>query len=227
MNRFRFSLGSFLAVVTLLAVGLSAMASQSRLAASAALTAYIILLCIALAGSLMPHATNRPFWIGLAIFGWTYWFFEFDTQQGTAQPVRTTAVALISGMIVQQPTPGRVGLLTQDLIDFLETSVTPGRSVGSKVMGQWRGGSYYSGTISEVKDGQYLIIWDDGSAPQWTPPSGILPHSPSLRVAAHATIGGLFALLGGVVVAILFGGPRTKAAATTESSTATRQPENE
>ena len=62
---------------------------------------------------------------------------------------------------------------------------------------QWRGGSYYSGTITEVKDGQYLIVWDEGSAPQWTPPSGILPLSPSLRVATHATIGGLFALLGG------------------------------
>ena len=87
--------------------------------------------------------------------------------------------------------------------------MTPGRSVGSKVMGQWRGGSYYSGTITEAKDGQYLIVWDDGSAPQWTPSSGILPHSPSLRVAAHATIGGLFALLGGVLVAVLFGGKPT------------------
>lgn len=212
MNRFRFSLGSFLAVVTLLALGLSAMASQSRLAASAVLTAFVVLLCVALAGALMPHASNRAFWIGLAIFGWTYWFLEFDTQQGAPQPVRSTSIALISGMIVQQPAPGPVGLLTQDLIDFLETSVTPGRAVGSKVMGQWRGGSYYSGTISEVKDGQYLIVWDDGSAPQWTPPSGILPHSPSLRVAAHATIGGLFALLGGVAVAILFGAksPPTK-----------------
>jgi hypothetical protein len=205
MNRFRFSLGSFLAVVTLLAVGLSAMASQSRLAASAAMTAYVVLICVALAGSVLPQSANRPFWIGLAIFGWTYWFFEFDTQQGAPQPVRTTSIALISGMAVQQPTPGPVGMLTQDLIDFLETSVTPGRSVGSKVMGQWRGGSYYSGTISQVQDGQYLIVWDDGSAPQWTPPSGILPHSPSLRVAAHATIGGLFALLGGVIVALLFG----------------------
>lgn len=206
MNRFRFSLGSFLAVVTLLALGLATMSSQSRLAASAALTAYVIMLCVSLAGALMPQAANRPFWIGFAIFGWTYWFVEFDAGAASSQPARVPTTSFISGVVVQQPPQSNVGLLTQDLINFLETSVTPGRSVGSKVMGQWRGGSYYSGTITEVRDGQYLIVWDDGSAPQWTPPSGILPHSPSLRVAAHATIGGLFALLGGVVVAVLFGG---------------------
>jgi hypothetical protein len=209
MNRFRFSLGSFLAVVTLLALGLAAMASQSRLVASASLTAYLVLLCVALAGAVLPNSANRPFWIGLAIFGWTYWFLEFDAGQASVTQPRapTTSFIALSGVMVQQPTPmpGRVGLLTQYLIDFLETSVTPGRSVGSKVMGQWRGGSYYSGTITEVKDAQYLIVWDDGSAPQWTPRTGILPHSPSLRVAAHATIGGLFALLGGVIVALLFG----------------------
>lgn len=206
MNRFRFSLGSFLAVVTLLALGLATMSSQSRLAASAALTAYVIMLCVSLAGAMLPQAANRAFWIGFAIFGWTYWFIEFDTGAASTQPMRVPTTSFIPGVVVQQPPHPNVGLLTQDLIDFLETSVTPGRSVGSKVMGQWRGGSYYSGTISQVQDGQYLIVWDDGSAPQWTPPSGILPHSPSLRVAAHATIGGLFALLGGVIVALIFGG---------------------
>jgi len=221
MNRFRFSLGSFLAVVTLLALGLATMSSQSRLAASAALTAYVIMLCVSLAGAILPQAANRPFWIGFAIFGWTYWFIEFDTGAASTQPIRVPTTSFISGVVVQQPPHPNVGLLTQDLIDFLETSVTPGRKVGSKVMGQWRGGSYYSGTISQVQDGQYLIVWDDGSAPQWTPPSGILPHSPSLRVAAHATIGGLFALFGGVIVALIFGG---KAAPKERASEKTADP---
>ena len=60
-------------------------------------------------------------------------------------------------------------------------------------------------TFVEAKDGQYLIVWDDGSPQQWTPPSQILPNSPNLRLAGHATLGGLFALLGGVIVAVLFG----------------------
>ena len=219
MNRFRFSLGSFLAVVTLLALGLAAMASQSRLAASAALTAYVIMLCVSLAGAVLPQAPNRAFWIGLTVFGWTYWFVEFDTGNPTSgQSLRAPTTAFISGMVVQQPARPNVGLLTQDLIDFLEISVTPGRTVNSKVMGQWRGGSYYSGTITEVRDSQYLIVWDDGSAPQWTPPSGILPHSPSLRVAAHATIGSLFALFGAVLVAVLFGGQPTPTRSVSEET---------
>lgn len=214
MNRFRFSLTSFLVVVTLLAVGLGAMASQSPLAASAALTAYLVLICVALAGAILPHAPNRAFWIGLAIFGWTYWFFEFDTHLASSGQPRTTAIALSSGLIMSQPAaPQRLGLVTQDAIDFLETRITPGRSVGSKVMGQWRGGSYYPGTIVEAGDGQYLITWDDGSPQQWTPSNQILPHSPSLRVAAHATLGGLFALFGGVLVAVLFGGKKQTATA--------------
>lgn len=228
MNRFRFSLGTFLVVVTLLAVALAALVSQSRLAASAALTAYLVLLCVALAGAILPQAPNRAFWIGFAIFGWTYWLVEFDTTQVNSGQSRATSIAIYSGLIVNQSgAQPRVGLITQDLIDYLETHVTPGRSVGSKVMGQWRGGSYYSGTITQVQDGQYLIVWDDGSAPQWTPSSGILPHSPSMRVAAHATIGGLFALLGGVIVAILFGGSRKETATANRPSTLPRKSEDE
>jgi hypothetical protein len=222
MGRFRFSLGTFLIVVTLLALGLAALASQSRLAASAALTAYLILLGVALAGSFLPQIPNRAFWIGFAIFGWTYWFVEFDVgTPPSTQPVAPTTsfIALSGRMLSSQPnSPQPVGLITGDLIDFLESQVTPGRAINSKVMAQWRSGSYYSGTIREAQDGQYLIVWDDGSAPQWTPSSGILPHSPSLRVAAHATIGGLFALLGGALVAIFFGAGRGATQAGDKSS---------
>jgi hypothetical protein len=213
MNRFRFSLGSFLIVVTLLALALAALVSQSRLAASAALTAYLVLLCLALAGALIPHTGNRAFWIGFAIFGWTYWFVEFDTGVNAAgQPRTTMAMAVYTSFIPNQSAaPQHMGLLTQDVIEYLETHLTPGREIGAKVMAQWRGGSYYSGTILEANEGQYLIKWDDGSPQQWTPSNQILPHVPSMRVAAHAVMGGLFALIGGVVVALFFGSKRSAA----------------
>lgn len=218
MNRFRFSIGSFLVVVTLAAAGLAAMASQSPLAASGALTLILMLLCLALAGAMIPTAPQRIFCIGFAIFGWTYWFIEFDANVPRNQPQPNSGLFVLSGLVAGPSSPQRTGLITHALIDFVEKHVTPGRSLGSKVMAQWRGGTYYSGTITESKDGEYLITWDDNSAPQWTPSHQMLPQSPSLRVAAHSTLCGLFALLGGVLVALLFGGQRLATTAKPEAA---------
>ena len=213
MSRFRFSIRAFLVVVTLFGCGLAAMVSQSPLATSLAYTVFLVLLCLALAGAILA-TSNRAFWLGFAIFGWTYWFVEFDASGGDRRPAPTSIRILTSGTLASQPsTPSAsAGLLTGELMDLVESRMTASRSVGSKVIAQWRGGTYYSGTITDAKDGQYLIVWDDGSAPQWTPPSQILPNSPNLRLAAHATLGSLFALVGGVLVALLFGGswPRQK-----------------
>lgn len=212
MSRFRFSIRAFLVVVTLLGCGLAAMVSQSPLATSLAYTVFLVLLCVALAGAILA-TSNRAFWLGFAIFGWTYWFVEFDASQSDRQPAGIPVTFLSrtltrSPVNLQQPlqSSAPAGLLTRELMELLESRMTGSRSVGSKVIAQWRGGTYYSGTITDAKEGQYLIVWDDGSAPQWTPPSQILPNSPNLRLAAHATLGGLFALAGGVLVALLFGG---------------------
>ena len=206
MNRFRFSIGSLLIVLTLLGCGLAAMVSQSLWATSMVYTAYLALICLAAAGAVL--APQRAFWLGLAIFGWTYWFVEFDASGANARPPASVPVLL--GWGGPQPTPQpRAGLLTSELMTLLEERMTTHRQVGSKVIAQWRGGSYYSGTITEAQNGQYLIVWDDGSAPQWTAPSQIQPNSPNLRIAAHATLGGLFALIGGSIVAVIFGVQRT------------------
>ncbi len=208
MGRFRFSIGTFLVVVTLLACGLGAMASQSRVATSLAYTAFLSLLCVALAGAILPNS-HRPFWLGFAIFGWMYWFAEFDASASAPQVAQTQTIRFLSGIgyASSPPTPEpRAGLLTSELMELLESRMTVNRQVGSKVIAQWRGGTYYSGTIIEVNEGLFLIDWDDGSADQWTPASQILPNSPNLRLAGHATLGGMFALLGGVLVAVMFGG---------------------
>jgi hypothetical protein len=208
MNPFRFSISTFLIVVTLLGCGLAAMASQSRFATSFAYSAFLVLICLAMAGAILGNSPHRAFWLGFAIFGWTYWFVEFDSAGGVSQPATPVAFTLLTRMAinVNQPAPQqRAGLLTGELMELLESRMTANRQVGSKVVAQWRGGTYYSGTIIEVNDGLYLIDWDDGSADQWTPPSQILPNSPNLRLAGHATLGGLFALLGGVLVAVFFG----------------------
>jgi hypothetical protein len=207
MSRFRFSLTTFLAVVTLLAIGLAAMTSQSRVATSMAYTAFVVLLCLATTGTVVATAEKRPFWLGFAIFGWTYWFVEFDASGGQSapQPQVVSTFAFLTGRIATSSRVPRASFITEDLMAWLESRISAKLAVGSKVTAQYRGGSYYSGTITQASGGQYLVVWDDGSPQQWTPPSQILPNSPNLRIAAHATLGGLFALFGGALVTIVFG----------------------
>lgn len=216
MSRFRFSIAHFLTVVTLVAIGLAATASQSRVATSLAYTAFVVLLGISTGGAILASGPRRAFWIGFAIFGWMYWFVEFNVEGGSYQP-QPVAVTLFNLSGGRSSSPPRAapppGLITGDLMNWLEATMTANLNVGSKVTAQWRGGTYYSGTITQASGGQYLIVWDDGSPQQWTPPSQIAPNSPNLRVAAHATLGGLFALVGGVAVALLFGKPEVGRAA--------------
>ena len=208
MSRFRFSIATFLIVVTLLALGLAAMGSQSHLATSAAYTAFLVLLGVATAGAILAAGPRRAFWLGFAIFGWSYWFVEFDAS-GQREPVVSQSMVVsltrLTGRSSPQPAMPAPGLLTSSLLGWLEASMSPNFAVGSKIMAKWRGGSYYSGTIIQANNGQYLIVWDDGSPQQWTPPSHIAPNGHNLRLAAHATLGGLFALAGGVLVGVLFG----------------------
>src|SRR5262245_28083647 len=171
MSRFRFSIAGFFLVLTLVAFGLAATVSQSDLAGSAAFTVFLGLLCLATAGAILRVLPERAFWLGFALFGWTYWLCEFESELPTPQP------SVLSGFVFARATStsasSRPGLITHHFLQYLASNLAPSRAIGSKVMGQWRGGSYYSGTISEANVDQYLIIWDDGSAPQWTPTTQI------------------------------------------------------
>jgi len=48
------------------------------------------------------------------------------------------------------------------------------------------------------------VKWTDGSAPQWTPGTQILSNSPGTRSSAHAILGTLFGLFGGMLVTLVF-----------------------
>jgi len=217
MSRFRFSIAGFFLVVTLVAFGLAASVSQSEMAGSAAFTVFLGLLCLATAGAILRPLPARAFWLGFALFGWTYWVCEFESELPSPQRGFVGSL-LFYGSSPSNSQSNRPSLVTRHLIQLMADSLTPSRSVGSKVMGQWRGGSYYSGTISQASGDQYLIIWDDGSAPQWTPTTQIMPTSPSVLVAGHSLCGGLFALIGGALAAILFGAPSSDRKQPSESA---------
>ncbi len=204
MTRFRFTIAGFFLVLTLVAFGLAATVSQSELAGSAAYTLFVGLLCLAAAGAILRPLPARAFWLGFALFGWTYWMVEYETELPT--PQQTYLTRFIGMGATPNQASGRPTLVTRHLLSAIAASVIPSREVGTKVIAQWRGGSYYTGMITEAKGEQYLIVWDDGSAPQWTPTTQILPSSPSILVAGHSLCGGLFALLGGILAAVLLSG---------------------
>src|SRR5262245_41208380 len=113
MSRFRFSIGSCLAAVTLLALGLAALVSQSMLGASVAYTTFLMLLALATTLAIVPGSRQRLFCAGFAVFGWCYWFTEFEVPPASVPPqLWTTGIS--SGLPrPQTPTDRRgPGLLT-------------------------------------------------------------------------------------------------------------------
>jgi hypothetical protein len=202
MGRFRFSMTTFLVVISLLAAGLAALVSQSRLGASAAYSFFLAILCLAVVGALVGGGDRRVFWLGFALFGWCYWFAEFKQPPNPQNPY----VVYYGWYGTTQPTQP-TGLITTEFLSFVEDKLSANRAVGSQVYAQWRGGGYYPGTITQADgSGSYLVAWSDGSAPQWTTSNFIQPGAPQVRVTGHAVMGSLWALLGGVLASMLFGG---------------------
>ena len=212
MFRFRFSLLHFLIVITLLAIGLAALASQSRLAASGVYSLYLALICLALAGAIAGRGDWRPFWIGFAVFGWTYFLFAFETTSSSSSQQGWTTSWLSAVSYRYYGTDASLGsrLITSELIDYLEDHLIASHEVGSKVMAQWNGGSYYSGTIKSADETGYLIAWDDGSTPTPVPLTAIRGYTPYARVSGHSLFGSLAALLGGILTAGFFGGKQER-----------------
>lgn len=187
--------------MTLLSIGLWAYVNQSDWAANITYTLFFACLCLATGAAAILRDDRRPFWLGVAIFGWAYWLIGFDVSLSTsrAQPVGFWAYSNI------QPSTGP-RLFTSDLLDLAEQHLTASRQVGAVVMAQWRNGGLYRGTITAVTDdNQFVVQWDDGSAPQTTPGSQVFPLKTHSRVAGHSVLGGLFALAGGITLACLFG----------------------
>lgn len=206
MSRFRFSIGSFLGVVTLLGLGLAALVSQSSLGASVAYTAFLSLLGLATTLAIVPGSSRRVFCAGFAVFGWLYWFTEFKLPTSSVpQQLWTTGSSV--GLPQPETSDDRSGpgLITREIITFLETNLLRNRRVGTHVMAQLTSSGYFPGTIVAVDDGQYQVQWVDGTT-QWTPPHLIWSDPAGTRLACHSLVGGLFALFGAVLASCFAGG---------------------
>ena len=210
MFRFRFSLLHFLIVITLLAVGLGALASGSRLASSGAYTLFLGLIGLALAGALLVRGESRPFWIGFAVFGWMYFLLAFETSPSPQPNWSSTWLSGTRYNYYGSESPGGSHFITTEIIDYLEEHLTGSREVGSKVMAQWTSGNFYSGTIQSYDGSVYMIAWDDGSTATAVVPAGIKGYTPYARLSGHSLFGALAGLLGGILSTVLFGTRQSK-----------------
>jgi len=197
----QFSIRSLSILLVLVTVALGAMVSHNRWAAVAVYTLIWFLLCLAAVAALVTSDDRQRFWIGAAIFGWCYWFFVVNATNEIPAVMSRRAIPFYYGAPGYGPAKDEERFLTNRLLDYLQSKLATRWSVGDDVYAQWGGGGFFPGVVDEIKDGQYLIRWTDGSASpsQWTAPGQIAGNSGNMRIAGQSLFCLLFAVLGGSV----------------------------
>jgi hypothetical protein len=203
----RVSLRAVLVAIAILAAGLAAVVSQSRTAASLAFTVFWVANLIAVAGAIVTRSRLRAFCVGFAVFGLGYWLIAFEID--SADVTNGNPWVWFRGRILYR----RIGddahresdrFITSQLVDLIESSVRPSLAPGAQVNAQFNGGAYYTGKVGSFDGTNYVIVWDDGTAPSPVPPAGIRGWTQHVRTSAHSMIGLLFALIGGVATRASF-----------------------
>jgi hypothetical protein len=129
MPPLRISLSTVLAIVAVVALGLAGMVSASRLATAAMGTVTLALLLAAILAAWLRAGSDRAFWVGFALFGWTYlvlvnsdWVggqFGHDLTAGLSD-VGEVMVPEVQVLSVATPVPGARAVPTQPAIDWAE-----------------------------------------------------------------------------------------------------------
>jgi len=202
MNPLRFSLSSSLVGLTLIALTLGAVTTQSAFLTDAIFTCFWVVLLIAVIGARSRQSERRRFWLGFALAGWTYWFIGFEAAPQRYSTLRGFTSTISISRLAATESPRFV---SSDIIDWLEDRLATSRKVGSHVHAIWRRSSVYPGVIEDVNDqGDYLIRWDDGSPNQWTTRNEVFADSTRARVALHCLFGLCLSLVVGTLGAYCF-----------------------
>jgi hypothetical protein len=217
----RFSMRTFLVVLTIMVFVIAATAANHRLAGNAVYTLNWVLLGLSLAGAFLASGMQRRFWIGFAIFAWMHWNFGALPPQNPIVRGANSWNDPSLGMAGEWNRPLR--LLTSDVVLFLEGFVGKKLSIGDEVQAQYNLGSYYPGVVDEIRDDEYLIRWTDGSSSpaQWTSLAQIQYATSSFRDAAFTALGSLWGLIGGMLAVAFFPLPAERAAPASRPETST------
>ena len=74
MFGFRFSLAQMAVMMVIVCLGCAAIVSANTVIASISLTVFFMTNLVAVTGSFTSTGQYRAFWIGMAVFGWGYWW---------------------------------------------------------------------------------------------------------------------------------------------------------
>ena len=126
MIRPRASVAMLLLVVGLMAVGFAALRVSSRLWASACVSTALLGLVGSIAAILYRRGASRAFWVGYALFGWTYFLIAFVPPLNTMRELLVSAPALgiLEEKLLDDPPPptkpgGRTGLPISNRVSSL------------------------------------------------------------------------------------------------------------
>ncbi|MGE0607565.1 MAG: hypothetical protein AB7O62_10755 [Pirellulales bacterium] len=174
-----------LGAVFAIALALGALRANSEVIAALALAIYVGLLCFSLVGALVCNDQRRVFWVGFAVFGWVYAIGVIWSEPATSVGNRLAV---------------RSVLPTTRALEWL-SSMQSTYSVGSKVVAQWRGGGWYTATITayDAEAGLYNVQWDDGSAAEWVNIHQMQYGGGAGVRGGHAILGPLVGALGGLI----------------------------
>jgi hypothetical protein len=118
MPRLRISLWIMLAAVALAALGLAGMASPSRLALAVAATVTLAVLLAAILAAWLGPRIDRAFWVGFAVFGWTYLVLtNLDWVGGRFGHDLTAGLDdLVDMLVTHAPNPAPSGVRSPELL---------------------------------------------------------------------------------------------------------------
>jgi hypothetical protein len=108
MIRARASIATLLVVVGLLAIGFAALRVSSRLWACACVSTDLLALVIAIGASIYRRGSRRAFWVGFALFGWTYLILALGPAplNGWRDLLVTSPVlSMLEDRLLDAPTP--------------------------------------------------------------------------------------------------------------------------
>ena len=161
----RISIAMILGAMVPIAVGFAALANPTAFWEGAIFLLTMVVMFAAVLGVCYRRKVERAFWVGFSLFGWGLFVVASDLN---------LSIQLTSNMRFSFGTAGEqdqmiVPAFVRNLVDTLQLNRnTVPKSIGEKVQVQWgSGASYYPCTVSEIKDGQYKIRYDNDPQGRW------------------------------------------------------------